>query len=360
MNLKTAALIGTLIYLLLLTVRAYAVLSPNAFSTNPRDLNIAQTPPDAQILTPEKMRRAPDNTFLTFPEWFLVFSPDEMARFMETRPSSAFPYWGHIMQFWQGYRAMFDVVRDRYPLNADYHTMIAVIGASTTIEYGMVGIYENAVGALTSSLGGLTAEDRFYAESERRYVDFLKVAPWYRFDYLGELKTMWMTTGVIGTNPIRKWERKYFLTTMYLAKAIYGFALGKASESAYGVESEVTSVVVDRVPERMPEKSEVVERYPDGSARMLLPRYAAFADAARALAAQGVNFREIAGNQGAIMLSYLAPASDKSVFAGYPVVLTQPILTQRPLERFALAVPSPELAATLRTVKARLEHVYDF
>lgn len=363
MNLKSAAMTSTLVYVLLLTLRAFPILSPDEFSLSAKNLPILLTPPNATIRTPENMRRAPDNTFLTFPEWFLVYSPSELARYSRTHPLSGMLYYGHILQFWQGYADMCGAVAGRFPFNTGYHVMIWVIGCSTNVEYGLEGLYENAVGAITASMGGLTDEDRFAAESLQRYVEFLSIAPWYRFNYLGELRSLWTTTPLGGNNPVRKWERRYYLTTVFLAKAIYGWAMQKASESAYGVESEVTSVVIDHLPSGpLPTGAQVGESWPDGSVRLLLPRYAAFADAAAVLAAQGVNFQEIAGNRGSIMLSVLAPFSQRRTLAGWPVALTQPILTDPPQERFALIVPIASLSATLRELRGsvQLEHIYDF
>jgi len=79
----------------------------------------------------EDYKRPPDQTYLTYPEWFLVFSPEEYAVFLKTHPSYDFPYFGHIAQFWKGYKAMYDqTVKHHYPFNTGYHVMVMVIGAS--------------------------------------------------------------------------------------------------------------------------------------------------------------------------------------------------------------------------------------
>ena len=50
--------------------------------------------------TPEADRRGEDQTFLTYPEWFLVYSPDEYAHYLAAdRAPSRFPYIGHLCQF---------------------------------------------------------------------------------------------------------------------------------------------------------------------------------------------------------------------------------------------------------------------
>jgi len=132
-NLRSAALTSTLVYLLLLTLRAYPVLAPNALAGDPATLPIAMTAPTARIETPETERRAPDQTFLTYPEWFLVFSPDELAGLLETRPASDFPWFGHIVQLWQGVVTAVNVTRGLYPTNSDYLLMIAAIVFSTNL-----------------------------------------------------------------------------------------------------------------------------------------------------------------------------------------------------------------------------------
>ena len=65
----------------------------------------------ATAVTPEEHRRTPEQTFLTFPEWFLVHSPAEYAAFIKDQRPSDFPYFGHIDQFWQSYRAVYDAIR---------------------------------------------------------------------------------------------------------------------------------------------------------------------------------------------------------------------------------------------------------
>jgi len=95
----------------------------------------------AKCRTPEKYRRDAQYTYLTIPEWYLVWSPQEYAEFVVDQSPSEFPYLGHLKQFWRGYRDVAERARD-YPRSADYHIMIVVIGASTTVEYGLKGLYE--------------------------------------------------------------------------------------------------------------------------------------------------------------------------------------------------------------------------
>ena len=59
----------------------------------------------AQVAPPEH-RRGAEQTFLTYPEWFLVHSPAEYAEYVRDHTSTQFPFIGHTCQFWQGYGAV--------------------------------------------------------------------------------------------------------------------------------------------------------------------------------------------------------------------------------------------------------------
>jgi hypothetical protein len=316
--------------------------------------------------TPPQYRRAVEFTFLTVPEWYLVWSPDEYADFLTERPPSEFPYLGHLRQFWQGYGVVYDATKEAFPFNTDYHVMIVVIGTSTTAEYGVKGAYENIVGRVTeaSRLHGMTEEDRLAAKVAREYVDFIVVEPWYKFDFLTPLQRLWAETGLWGPDPIRKWERKYFLTTEYAAKTVYGWLIKKASESVYEEERPVSAVLLDRFPvdarQELPEVK-VLKEHPDGSVLALVPRYQAFTKHARVLSHSGANFLEITGNREVILLSALVPLGFDD--SGLQLLMKQPILTRPGLQRILFSVPVPELASLLRELDKppfRLEHVYDY
>jgi len=57
-------------------------------------------------VTPPEHRRGAEQTFLTFPEWFLVHSPAEYAAYVSSHQPSGFPFWGHVGQFWRSYAAV--------------------------------------------------------------------------------------------------------------------------------------------------------------------------------------------------------------------------------------------------------------
>jgi len=320
----------------------------------------------ATLVTPEEHRRPADNTFLTGPEWFLVFSPEEYAAYLPHHAPSRFPFVGHISQFWQGYAAISRADTLPHP-NYSYHLMIAVIGVSTTVEYGLKVLYETTAGRFTEAVSGVTgnapdtAEDRLAAKTAADYVAFIKVQPWYEFDFVTPLKAVWSDTGWWGQHPLRKWERKYMLTSEYAAKAAYGWALGRATRASYDRPIERTFVVLRGFEGELPKDVQRVGGSGD-SAAFLLPRYQAFTTDAQAMANSGADFREIAGNRDGIMVSIVA-ASEFTPPQGGRLLYRQEILTQPGLDRFALSYPVAKLGAVLRALnRARIpvEHVYDY
>lgn len=330
----------------------------------------AQTamPPDGSV-TPPEHRRGAEQTFLTFPEWFLVFSPAELADYMQQHTPDDFPFFGHIHQFWSSYSRIRSSLREgHYPFNFGYHVMIVVIGVSTSVEYSLKSLYETLVGRLTALGldGDATQEDRYAAAVQQDYVEFIRVTPWYEYGFAGKLKHLWTDTDLWGRHPLRKWERKYALTTEYSIKAVYGWLIGKATQSAYDAPIPVTAVQVEHLPDgvtgELPELK-MLQSLADGSQLVTVPRYDAFTHYAHVLASHGAQFREIAGNRGVILVSALVPSGWTPDGLDQYLLFSQPVLTRPAERRLVLAVPVSRLAGLLTqfdTPGIRLEHVFDY
>jgi len=320
----------------------------------------------AAIAAPAADRRGEEQTFLTFPEWFLVFSPAEYADFVRQHTPDEFCFWGHIGQFWHGYGAVIDQTRARRePTNWGYHVMIVVIGVSTTVEYAIRSAYETVVGRVTAVLGrSRTAEDAYGARVAQQYVDFIRYKPWYEFDFWGRLRGLWTQTDLFGPNPLRKWERKYALTTEYAVKAGYGWLIEKATRTAYETPIESTSVLVDRWPvcTQTPAGVSVVDNVSEGQVLLALPRYEGFGAPAVALARCGAEFQEIAGNRSVIVVS-VQGTQGAAAPAAARIMLRQRIITRPGRERLVLIVPVRGLAAALNGFAGdgmTLEHIFDY
>jgi hypothetical protein len=329
----------------------------------------------AAVLTPGRespvapdQRRSVEQTFLTYPEWFLVHSPAEYARYVKTHPAHDFPFLGHTAQIWTSYAAVTrEQIRAAYPANGGYHVMIGVIGGSTTAEYGIRSLYENTLGRVSWALssGKLTAEDHYGAEVAQDYVDFIRKQPWYLYDFSSRLKSLWTGTPWWGPDMLRKWERRYALTTEYLIKAAYGKLIGLATAAAYDPALLTTQVVADRVPAGLAAAVpgvKLVQALADGRAVLDLPRYYDFRIAATALAKQGVQLLDIAGNDSVILVTVIAdlratlPPNSRLLFE-------QPIITEPGRKRMAIILPVADLSGFLGGAEGKgidVEHVYDY
>lgn len=323
---------------------------------------------DPVVAAPEEHRRPADQTFLTFPEWYLVHSPAEYASFIKDQPPSLFPFIGHIGQFWSSYGAVYGAIRNEYPFNWGYHVMIMVIGVSTTVEYSLKSAYETLIGRLTelNRANGMTEEDEYAAFVAQDYVDFIRAVPWYEYDFWGRLTGLWTETSFFGSDMLRKLERKYTLTSEFVVKAVYGWLIKSATQAGYEAPLPVTTVLVKKLPaaieKDLPELV-LLEGFPDETILITVPRYAAFRRYVMSLASGGARFLEIAGNRSNILVTVLVPAPWEQQFDYYDVLFTQPILTRPSTKRIAITVPIASLHRVLEEFGSPplyIEHVYDF
>ena len=321
----------------------------------------------APLLTPPEHVRGVEQTFLTYPEWFLVFSPAEYAAFVRHAPPSQFPFLGHIGQFWSGYKAVFDKSRAMgHDLNPGYHLMVMVIGVSTTVEYALRAVYEARFGALSqASASAPTPEDRLGAQVAQEYVDFIRVLPWYEFDFVRPLKTLWTDLPWTGPDMLRKWERRYALTTEYAIKAGYARLIKLGTQAVYDPALLVTAVQIRPLPApdaQWPDVT-VLARSSDGAALVTVPRYDAFIHYAQFLADRGGDFSEIAGNRSVILVSLIGANGWRPQQGIDAVLFEQPILTQPGRQRVVVTAKVPALAQSLREWAAagvHVEHIFDY
>lgn len=312
--------------------------------------------------TPKKHQRAADNTFWVYPEWYLVHSPAEQAEYFKKYTATSLSYVTHHEQFWDSYQILSEQMNGNFEFNSDYHMMVMVIGGSTSTEYLMKAWYEKVVGRITDTKIPSTEEDQFNATYMQSYVDFIRKEPWFNFDYWGELKSLWTETSWFGPHFLRKWERKYVLTSEFLFKGGYGKLMKMGSESVFGETLLNTVVLANELPLEIT-KETIIEQFPDSTALLSLPRYAAFTPAIQKLAYQGIDVKEVAGNNSAILISVLANNSTALDIPNTQVLFTQKISSKEDQQRIVFVTPVPSLCQTLRNLKERkigVEHIYDF
>ena len=296
-------------------------------------------------ITLAKDVRPADQTFLTFPEWYLVFSPEEHANYFKHTTATSFPYLAHTKQIWESYYIVNEQIKDNFPPNEGYHFMIWVIGTSASIEYLIKSWYETIIGRITDTNEVKTDEDKFNAIYTQNYVDFIKDRPWYEFDFKIQLKNLFENTSFLGSNIFRKLERKYFLTSELIIKWGYGKLIGLGTSQVYDVALPTTTVLTNT--------NKIVN----------VSRYDKFNQEINKLAQNDENFKEIAGNNSAILLTILVKANYKEKSDNTQIVFTQPISSDLTMKRIAIATPVKNLSQLLLKLQKqniKIEHIFDF
>ena len=317
-------------------------------------------------VTPPEHLRGVEQTFLTYPEWFLVFSPAEYASYVRHASPDGFPFLGHVRQFWQGYAAVTEASHARgNDLNPGYHLMVMVIGVSTSVEYALRSVYESLLGRLSQATAGApTPEDQLAARVAQDYVDFIRELPWYEYDFTKQLGALWSLPAT-GPDLARKWERRFALTTEYGIKALYAKLIKLGTRSIYDTPLLVTAAVVQPAPRPDPKLPavKVLKALPDGAALVTVPRYEAFTAYAQGLAAQGLEFQEIAGNRSILLVSLVGDQQWQPRTGIEQRLLEQPILTQPGRKRVVATAQVQHLGAALREwaqAGVQVEHLFDY
>ncbi|HEX5065530.1 MAG TPA: FAD-binding oxidoreductase [Myxococcota bacterium] len=310
----------------------------------------------------EDYQRPEDQTYLTLPEWTIVYSADEVAAAArEGRRPSDFPWFASVGRFWDVYGTVRRETRGRYPANWTYRTMIGVIGVSYTAEYVAKGLYENSFGRVSEWIGGTdTDEDRFAAEVAEDYSAFLHHTPWYAYPFTKRLRELWSWERLTNGGGFRGFERRMSLSTELVLKAGWGALLGLTTG-----EPEASEVVAWTRPfdgQELPEGIRALDSPAEDARLLAIPRYEPFTASVTQLARQGVEFVEISGNR-EIVMTAIGPADWKLSAVGGRVIGEWPQLLEPGRKRVAIALPVQQLPAVIRDLEsegAQVEHLYDY
>lgn len=306
------------------------------------------------------------STYLTFTEWYLVFNPQEYASFISQERPSQFPYFTSIAQAWSGYCEMCGIAQANYSFNAGNHLMISVIATSFAAEYFIKGIWENSLGRLTETLaeGKRTEEEDYAAEVAKAYGDFIPTEPWFAFPFSKCFKELWKSTSLWGPNPIRKWERKLFLSLEYGIKTLYAKLILSASHAVYGIaDTEVYATILTPSDSLFNHKSfRKIKTIGNEYTVISLPHYQGFTDLVPLLAHEGLHFIEVAGNN-EILVTAIAPNNWEGKLSYGNLLFTQPMAIAKNGKRYLIQAPIQNLSPLILDLEAqhfRIEHLFDY
>jgi len=310
--------------------------------------------------------RPEEETYLSVPEWYIVWSYQEKADFQEHAPPSGFPYFAAVRQYWGNYCCISRLVRHKYGFNAGEQIMLVVIGTSFSAEYILKGLYEKTVGRIAEWNSGhqFTEEDSYAYQVARDYADFVHVRPFYEFQFARRVKQLWTENPFWGRHIFRKWERRAFLTLDYSIEAFYCWLIEKATHVSYGYEPDRTYAWLENIDSstvmQIPQLKIGEEIEPRGYI-LNAPRYQPFTNAAIAVVTHGAHFVEIAGNS-VITISVLTPSwSGEGQSA--QLLYSFPMLTRPGWQRLLLRCDVGSLDRVLRQLSEKgmtIEHIYDY
>ncbi|MBE7186209.1 MAG: hypothetical protein INR68_17585 [Methylobacterium mesophilicum] len=309
-------------------------------------------------------QRPQESTFLTYPEWAIVYAAREYAAYVQRDWPSGYSYWGSIGRFWQDYALVIRATRNA-PFNFANHQMLVVIGTSHTIENLLQWGLENSVGRVTEWTAGRPVEaDRFLAGVAADYAAFLDQVPWYQYPYAEKRRELWRLRSAAGDDPIRTEERRAAFGLAYLVKQGYADLI-KSGLSATAEPALLDIHVWAKGPVAAAiagEKDTTLEKdFGADGAVFVTKRYQVFTEMIPRLIERGLSFVEIGGND-EILLTVLSPAS-VAVPTGSRMLFAYPLPSDPTTRRTALVVAVRHLHEVLPALLsggARLEHVYDF
>ena len=304
-------------------------------------------------------------TFLTVPEWYLVFNPKEYADYLDdgNNPSD-FPFYASIDEYWTLYDRSMKLVSQAYDENQEYNTMLKVIGVSVTMEYTAKMIYENTIGRIFSwfSNGTPSDEEKIIVHAHRAYSDFIYDIAWYEFDFMPWVKKVWSESNSADSNWLRKMERKLFFTVEFTFKAAYAKLIEWGAKASY--EEPVTEIYL------LASTIDSLNNYPDlkiihsqGDQKIVgITRWGAFTKTVLDIADREINILEIGGND-EIIVSILSNKDDSGIFAQDDLLYTSKVITNSDRERRVYLLPVARLLPFIKAAKEKgveVEHIFDY
>ena len=322
-----------------------------------------------QIKSIRNYTRGEEQSFLSLPEWYIVFNGDEYAEFLKSKKPSQFPYIRSISEFWSLKRKIDKIIDDNYKSNWGYSVMLWVIGSSYSIELAIKGIYENTLGRFFESFTSHRIEaDKIYQQAQQNYTDFTHDHPFYEFSYLDEIKNYWKQASWLGGDILRKFERRIFFTVEFGFKTIYGALIRFFTRLSYESEPfEIYAVVSDPVGsfKKMAQiESSIKIIATEGEVLLVsMPRYDLFREIIKKYSEEDFKFIEIAGNRKIFITLIVPDAFNSELLSDGVIVGTSNIPTDTSQKRLLVSssvMSLKNLVMAVQKLGFKIEHIFDY
>ncbi|MBW4709953.1 hypothetical protein KX928_19390 [Roseobacter sp. YSTF-M11] len=307
--------------------------------------------PYAAVLPPE-VHRAEARTLMTYPEWHIVHAYDDYAKVISAGDPHDFGFLRSIAGFWQSLCALTEASARHGGVDGETRQLVYVIGVSFSAELLLKAAYEETAGRVIAMVRGSPRAplDDLSARQAADYARFLQQTPWYKWDFQRDAQALQdQATGVL-----RDRERRFALGLEYGAKAAYARVIA-AAVAATGADALRLRMLVDDLMTVTSDDITIVAVRP-GGVEIEVPRYRKLTQLLDNLAAEGVDFIEIAGNDDILFTALSdtpthADAIHSFARQGYDD------------HRHLILVKVTELADILRTLPGaglQLEHIHDY
>lgn len=302
-------------------------------------------------LLPPEHHRLESRTLLTYPEWHIVHAYDDYAEVITQGDPQDFDYLSSIGGFWSSLCALSQSAGAHGGADWPTKQMIYTIGVSFTLELALKAAYEETLGRVATWIRGDTrsALDDLSARQASDYATFLQQVPWYRWDFRADNAAL----HTAATGNFRDRERLFALGIETSAKAGYA---GVIANAVAGMEPDALTmrVVIQGLTAEDLALPGVTIIGPRGNGiEVETPRYRAFTDLAKDMAAKGADFVEIAGNDD-ILFTAITDSPDM------PGALHSFARQGNPGYRHLVMLRVADLAAALRQDAQNVEHIHDY
>jgi hypothetical protein len=358
-------LLGALIILI-----ALAVIVPLAYiesSCAPGTVATTAAPASAALpaIDDKGYRRKLDNTFFTFPEWYIVYSFEDFGRFLDRSRESHFNYLGHILGFWRSFCTINRAV-PAMESRTEVKMMIYIIGVSYSIEYAIKGIYENTIGRVFEWIRGdkPTPQDDYARSVLQDYAAFLYTVPWYKYPFREKLDGLFALSAPTPSK-LRTWERDFALGSEYFVKIGYAWLIQKGLDAGGDDEPRDIMFVVGTLPPEVLAAEPRIKPIRALSPQWQLvqtPRYKDFTEILLGLLDRGISLGEIAGNR-EIMTTVIAPKASALDVKDATELFSLDLDAKPGFRRAGLKAKIDRLVDINRELKAQgasIEHFYDY
>jgi hypothetical protein len=311
-------------------------------------------------------RRKANNTFFTFPEWYIVYSFEDFGRFLDHGSESGFGYIAHILGFWRSFCTINRAVPATGESLFEVKSMIYVIGVSYSAEYAIKGIYENTIGRVTEWIRGpaRTPQDDYARAVLQGYAAFLYTIPWYKFPFREKLDGL-MAISAPTPSQTRTWERDLALGAEYFVKIGYAKLIQKALDASSDDEPrDIMFVVATLPPDALAKEPRIkpIRTLTPEWQLVQAPRYKDFTEILQSLLDQSYGVAEIAGNH-EILVTVIAPKTADLDVKEVTELFSLDLDARPGFRRAGLRARIDRLVDIRRYLKARgasIEHFYDY